>query len=233
MPRPWIIIHCITSIDGRLTTARGLRTRWEDVTPLALAEYYRLSRHLGAQGILASATTLFVAEQAIAGMDTRPGLPSDKPSPTLIVPDNRGRINWTLLKRMPWLKRVLVICSQATPEPYLNYLEDEDIKWIVAGENRINLPMAMEILWSQYRMGLIQCQGGSALNGSLLRNGLVDEISLVVAPITVGGMKTPTLFNAVDLHSVQDITRLRLSRCEGLKGGALWLRYEVIRPGED
>lgn len=230
MPRPWVIIHCISSVDGRLTTARGQRTRWEDLTPAALNEYYRLSRHLGAQGVLASASTLVVAEQAISGMDVEPGLPSEKPAPILIVPDNRGRINWTLLKRMPWLGRVLVICSEATPSPYLNYLKDEGIQWITAGADRVDMTTAMEVLWKEYRLGLLQCQGGSALNGALLRNGLVDEISLVIAPLAVGGVKTPTLFDAVDLHSVQEITRLRLSHCQGLDGGALWLRYEVLHP---
>jgi riboflavin biosynthesis pyrimidine reductase len=226
MPRPWIIIHCITSVDGRLTTARGLQTRWEDIAPDALREYYRLSHYLGSQGILTSATTLSVAEQSMAG-DVR-AIEDTMPSPTLIVPDNRGRVNWTLLKRMPWLRSVIVLGSEDTPRSYLSYLEEEGIPYVIAGRRRVDLELALETLWGQYRLSLLQCQGGGALNGILLRRGLADELSLVVAPLAVGGTKTPTLFDATDLDDVRSIARLRLSHCQGLIGGALWLRYEVL-----
>jgi 2,5-diamino-6-(ribosylamino)-4(3H)-pyrimidinone 5'-phosphate reductase len=226
MPRPWIIIHCITSVDGRLTTARGLQTRWEEIAPEALREYYRLSHYLGSQGILTSATTLSVAEQSMAG--ELMASEESKPSPVLIVPDNRGRANWTLLKRMPWLKSVIVLCSENTPRSYLTYLEEERIEYVVAGRRRVDLELALETLWGQYRLSLLQCQGGGALNGILLRRGLADELSLVVAPLAVGGTKTPTLFDATDLEDVRSITRLKLSHCQGLTGGALWLRYDVL-----
>jgi 2,5-diamino-6-(ribosylamino)-4(3H)-pyrimidinone 5'-phosphate reductase len=225
MLRPWIIIHCILSVDGRLTTARGLRTRWEDVTPDAVGEYYRLSRYLGAQGILISANALDVAEQALKELrdETRP----DRPAPVLIVPDARGRVNWTLLRRMPWLGQVIVLCSETTPPAFLTYLSEEGLSYVVAGPHDVDMPRALEMVWSQHRLNLIQCQGGSALNGELLRHGLADELSLVVAPIAVGGTRTPTLFDAPDLEDVAQITRLRLSSCQGLKGGALWLRYDI------
>jgi len=225
MLRPWVIIHCILSVDGRLTTARGLQTRWEEIAPEAVTEYYRLSRYLGAQAILISANTLSVAEQALKELrdESRP----EKPAPILIVPDPQGRVNWTLLRRMPWLGQVIVLCAQMTPASFLTYLSEEGLSYIVAGEHNVNMTQALECVWTQYRLNLIQCQGGSALNGELLRNGLADELSLVVAPIAVGGMRTPTLFDAPDLEDVSQITRLRLSSCQGLRSGALWLRYDI------
>jgi 2,5-diamino-6-(ribosylamino)-4(3H)-pyrimidinone 5'-phosphate reductase len=227
MPRPWIIIHCIISVDGRLTTARHLRTRWEEVTPEAVAEYYRLSRYLGAQGILISSNNLPVAEQAIQVLQEDAIQP--RPAPALIVPDSRGRVNWTLMKRMPWLQSVLVLCAESTPASYLSYLSDEGIEYIVAGDKDVDLRAALEEVWLRRRLSLVQCQGGGILTGQLLRHGLADELSLVVAPIAVGGTNTPTLFEAPDLDSVMHITRLRLSHLQGLNGGALWLRYDIAR----
>ena len=221
-----MIIHCILSVDGRLTTARGVRTRWEDVTPEAVEEYYRMSRYLGAQAILISANTLSVAEQAMMGLGDD-AISPERPAPMLIVPDNTGRVNWTLLKRMPWLGSVIVLCSEATPQTYRTYLAEEGIQCVVAGDEDVDLPAALDRLWGEHRLSLIQCQGGGALTGDLLRQGLVDELSLVIAPIAVGGTRTPTLFDAPDLDDVKYITRLRLSSCQGLNGGALWLRYEI------
>ncbi len=227
MPRPWIIVHCLMSVDARLTTARRLETHWEEIAPTAVHEYYRLARHLGVQGILTSASLISLAEHTLAEQDIVASDPRQL-APAVIVPDNRGRINWTLIKRKPWFRSAVALCSKKTPKDYLEYLDEEGIHYIVAGEEHVDLEAALDALWERYRIGMLACLGGAQLTGALLRRGLIDEISVVIAPLAIGGITTPTLFEASDLSSLQQILRLRLSHFMGLEGGAVWLRYEVI-----
>lgn len=69
-------------------------------------------------------------------------------------------------------------------------------------------------------------EGGGGINGSMLRAGLVDEVSLLVAPVVDGRAGTAALFDVVG-----DATphRLTLDSVERRSGDMLWLRY-LVRP---
>jgi riboflavin biosynthesis pyrimidine reductase len=70
--------------------------------------------------------------------------------------------------------------------------------------------------------------GGGGINGEFLREGLVDEISIVYAPLVVGGTSTPSIFDCPDLTSTEGITRVRLLKDGDVGQGAIWLHYEVV-----
>jgi riboflavin biosynthesis pyrimidine reductase len=74
------------------------------------------------------------------------------------------------------------------------------------------------------RIGL---SGGGGINGAFLRAGLIDEISVVVAPLAIGGRQTPTLFDAPDLPSLAGAARLALRRAQPIGEGAVWLHYDI------
>ena len=66
-------------------------------------------------------------------------------------------------------------------------------------------------------------EGGGRINGALLRAGLVDEVSLLVAPVADGRIGTPSLLDVED-----DATyRLVLDEVERRGDDILWLRYRV------
>ena len=54
-----------------------------------------------------------------------------------------------------------------------------------AGDERVDLRAALEELCSR-GVGVVLCEGGPTLNGSLLAADLVDEINLTHAPLAVG-----------------------------------------------
>jgi riboflavin biosynthesis pyrimidine reductase len=83
----------------------------------------------------------------------------------------------------------------------------------------------------QVRLGVscVLSTAGGGLNGALLREGLVDEIQLLVLPAVIGGLGTPTVFDGTVLGDHELPTRLRLLSAQTEPDGMLWLRYEVIR----
>jgi 2,5-diamino-6-(ribosylamino)-4(3H)-pyrimidinone 5'-phosphate reductase len=79
---------------------------------------------------------------------------------------------------------------------------------------------------------------GGTLNGLLLRQGLVNEVSVLIYPNLVGGETARSIFRAPDLPAVADadltsclgaegMIPLRLMAAERLRGDVMWLRYEV------
>ena len=68
-----------------------------------------------------------------------------------------------------------------------------------------------------------------------MREGLIDFVDVVVAPVLVGGRDTPTLVDGPSLTSVEKLTRLctlELLGCEALQDSCVRLRYRVAQPSQ-
>jgi len=71
-------------------------------------------------------------------------------------------------------------------------------------------------------------RGRGGINGYLLRVGLIDELSLLLAPVADGRIGTPALFDANGENVMPH--RLVLVSVERRADDVLWLRYRVERP---
>ena len=219
---PRIVLHNEVSLDGRMD--------W--ITP-DLGQYYELAGTWHADAILAGSETILKAPEQkqdaeIAKPDSENGQ-GESFLPLLVVPDSRGRIrNWLFWRYQPYWRDVVVLCSQATPSTYLEYLREHSIDSVTAGDDQVNLPAALEELAARYGTKLIRVDSGGTLNGVLLRAGLVDEVSLLIDPCLVGGTTARSFFRATDLEGPEDLIPLKLVQFEEVKGGVIWLRYERI-----
>ena len=67
-------------------------------------------------------------------------------------------------------------------EEYLETLRTLGISWIAAGAERIDLPEAMELLHEHFGVERLAIVGGGHICGGFLEAGLIDEVSIMVAP---------------------------------------------------
>ena len=88
----------------------------------------------------------------------------------------------------------------------------------------MDLTPALAAVEDRYRPTVIVTDSGGILNSLPLRRGLVDEISLLVAPVIVGG-RLPNLF-----QTIEEAVDLQLLRSDAMEGYAR-LVYRVVRPG--
>jgi 2,5-diamino-6-(ribosylamino)-4(3H)-pyrimidinone 5'-phosphate reductase len=219
--RPRVIIHNGVSLDGRLDWYTG------DV-----GLYYELAARFQAGATLCGSNTIltaFVSENLAPGAEPDQALPPEsKPDHWLIIVDSRGRIrNLAQLRRQPYWRDVIILCSQATPPAHLDYLRQQEVEYLITGTAKVDLPAALTQLKACYGFDLIRIDSGGTLNGVLLRAGLVDEVSLLVNPTLVGGTSPQSIFVAPDLTSTAGIIPLKLTHLEQLPDDILWLRYEV------
>ena len=86
-------------------------------------------------------------------------------------------------------------------------------------------------LKSDYEAKRLTIQSGGSLNATLLREKLIDRISLVIAPALIGGINTSTLIDGKSLQTEEDlklIKSLKLKKCEKLKNSYIHLVYDII-----
>lgn len=225
---PRVIIHNQVSADGRL-----------DWIEPDLGVFYGVAATFGEQATLAGSDTV------IAGYPDRnrwlgleegyepPSLEPDPSLPLLAIPDSRGRVRvWHLLREEGYWRDVVALVSTSTPSEYLEYLERLEVDYVVAGEGHVDLRAALEELVSRYGIGVVRTDCGGTLNGVLLREGLVSEVSLLVSPCLVGGTTPRSMFTAPELDSADGVIGLRLARMERLGGDVVWLLYEVVERRE-
>lgn len=142
------------------------------------------------------------------------------------VVDGRGRVRWTMKSGGGY--HLLILAAQATPAAYLAYLRKERIPYLVVGEERVDLAVALRRMADKLGVTCVVSKAGGGLNGALLRDGLVDELHIVMFPALIGGKGTPALFDGPELTGGQLPTPLRLLSVHTETDGLLWLRYEVV-----
>lgn len=74
-------------------------------------------------------------------------------------------------------------------------------------------------------------QSGGDMNATLLHAGLVDELSIVVAPVLVGGKDTPSLIGGDSLQSAEDLQNIKpleLVEVNTLEHNYIHMRYKVM-----
>ncbi len=220
---PTVILHMGVSVDGRIDWGTG------DPGP-----YYAIATRLGQDVDLSGSNTIL---KAFMPEDPRSAMPElydafiDKPGrPLLAVVDSRGQIkNWGLIKRQPFWRGFVALCSYATPPDHLEYLRQEGIETIVAGKDRVDLRAALEALNERCGAKVVRVDSGGILNGALLRAGLVSEVSVILYPCLVGGTLPASMFVAEDLSGPAGVIRLKLTHVEQMDE-YVWLKYAVIAP---
>jgi 2,5-diamino-6-(ribosylamino)-4(3H)-pyrimidinone 5'-phosphate reductase len=85
-------------------------------------------------------------------------------------------------------------------------------------------------LYGEFGIRRITIQTGGTLNTQFVRAGCVDEVSVFVAPLLVGGRNTPTLMDGESLKSVNDLAKIKamqLISVSKLNNSYIHIRYRV------
>ena len=220
---PRVILHNAVSVDGRI-----------DWFSADIELFYELTSGWKEDATLAGSETLLKAYQDNTEQaNDEPEIISeekDDSKPLLVVPDSRGRIkNWRQLKREMYWRDAVAFVSKTTPKDYLEYLKKEDVEYIMAGEDKVDFRAALEQLNDKYGVELVRVDSGGTLNGVLLREGLVDEVSVLIHPALVGGQKPQSMFRAPDLTSEDGVINLKMINIQKAKDDIVWLMYEIVK----
>jgi 2,5-diamino-6-(ribosylamino)-4(3H)-pyrimidinone 5'-phosphate reductase len=217
---PKIIIHNTISLDGSYT----------DISA-DMELHYGIAGSFGAQAFLAGANTVKSALTKIPAEKKsdfkKPEFDKKDPKPYWVVTDSRGQLMGMLhvFRKMPYIRDVIVLVSEKTPEKYLKYLEERDYDIIYSGKDHTNLSDAFQAIRKNYGIKKILADTGGMLDCVLLNKGLADEVSLLISPEIMGHEKIK-LFDFISENSHIELKLLNVYRHSN---GFSQLHYKVIK----
>ena len=123
-------------------------------------------------------------------------------------------------------KTVLAV-SKAAPKDRIDAFTAKGVDVVVCGEDRVDFPKLMDILYTKYQIKKLIIEGGPTLNWHMLHHNLVDEIRLIHMPFIVGGSDTPSLVGGMPLSSEKDMIKLDLISTK-MYGSNMVTEYRVL-----
>jgi 2,5-diamino-6-(ribosylamino)-4(3H)-pyrimidinone 5'-phosphate reductase len=107
--------------------------------------------------------------------------------------DPRGRLAWKSNDIDG--DHVVAILSERVSDEYLAFLRLRRVSYLLAGASDVDLAKALDKIRTRFGVGTLMLEGGGSINGAMLRAGLIDEVSVLVAPVADGRTNTATLFD--------------------------------------
>ena len=155
----------------------------------------------------------------------KPAPPSD--SHFWVIPDTREIMKGLLhvIRRSEYCPALVILVSKKTSSEYISYLEERHYDYRIAGDDHVDYENALEMLSERYNVNTVVTDAGGTLNSILLSPGLINEISLVVAP-TVVGKAGANVFGTFDPG--KNGISLELLKSEVADANHVWLVYKVL-----
>lgn len=233
MNRPYIVCHILSALDGKITgefmgTEKSLKTA---------GEYGRIRKEYHADAWLYGSVT---TKEFIGGR--QPVLVKDEKAPDgdyvvntnaelyYISIDVEGEVGWesgTFQKAGRPDAHVIEVLTESTPVEYRAYLRKQGVSYIIAGTDTLDCKIAVEKLYSLFGIKSVLICGGGVVNWSFLQSGVVDELSLVLAPAADGNRDSVTVFEKLSSLPQHAPMSFSLKNVEQLNGDGVRLVYTV------
>ncbi len=219
--KPYVILNAAMTLDGKIATKTGSS---EISGPEDLKRVHELRKEV--DGIMVGINTVL----------------TDDPKLTVHKIDSKKSDN-----------PIRVIVDNMARTPLKSRILNDDAKTIIAVSNRIrkdnvalercekisktadifyskdypvNLTELMSYLYSK-NIKTLMLEGGSTLNFSMIKENLIDEIKVCIAPMIVGGKYAKTLFDGDGFDFMKEAINLELKNRYQL-GNDLVLEYKVL-----
>ena len=182
--RPFVTLKAAVSVDGKLAPPPSLRTtnqpHW--LTGEAARTDVQQLRH-AADAILTGIGTVLADDPSLTD---RSGRPRRRPLLRVVLDSSlRTPIGSQLVRSTDG--DLLLLCSATASSDRESELRNRGVEVLrlQGNEGKLDLRAALEILAQRNIIGVL-VEGGSSLNGSLLREGLVDKLLLYYAESELG-----------------------------------------------
>ncbi len=229
--RPHIICHMLSSLDGRIDGAVLAnvmnRGEYEATGALLKGDAWVCGRTTMEQHF-AEPGPFVPASRAPAG--PQPVFVARRAASYAVAVDTHGKLRWASGDLAG--DHLICVVSEEVSADYLATLREKQISYIVSGRSSVDLVDAVGKLGDAFGIRTLLLEGGGHINGAFLEAGLVDEVSLLLAPGIDGRRGMATVFDGVGAAK-QQATRLKLQSLERRENDTLWLRYDVERDSEN
>lgn len=219
--RPQVILVSEVTVDGKLTVTKGASSKLLMQFMSHEAEVLLHRIRAESDAIMVGSNTIKIDNSYLTVRHV-PGK-----NPIRVIPSSHADISPdanVFSNDSP----TIIAVSEAADPGRVEILRQKKAIIEVVGDERVNLALLMNRLWSGYGVKKLMIEGGATLNGQMFSLGLIDEIVLIHLPFIAGGTDTPSLVGGLEARSVDDLIRLEL-KANYLAGENLITEYSVRR----
>ncbi len=220
--KPYVILNAAMTLDGKIVTASNSSniSGEED-----LKRVHELRKNV--DGIMVGIGTVLADDPRLTvhKVDANP-----EDNPVRVVVDSKCR---TPIAARVTNKDANTIIAMANEFKYDFVVSDRydvfkkrGVDFFFSGDVKVDLSALMDYLYST-GVKTLMLEGGATLNFAMIKEGLIDEIRLCVAPKVVGGVNAKTLFDGEGFDTMDEGVDLKLVDSFSL-GKDLILTYNVL-----
>ena len=231
MKRPYVICHILSSLDGKIN---GPFMGTGSAAGLA-GTYASLRSGMNADAWLygTSATKEFtdhVRPVLEDGSSVPDGdfVADDQAELYYVSVDTEGEIGWesgTFANRGRTPAHVIEVLTDSTSASYKAYLRKRGVSYILAGRDSLDCRLAAEKLYRLFHIKKLLICGGGVVNWSFLQAGVIDELSLLLAPVTDGSRGSASLFTQLSYLNERSPVEFTLKTVEKTGDNGVYLNY--------
>ena len=216
MNRPRVIINVAMSVDGKIALVGGKRIKISNEDDFRRVHELRNSVDailVGINTILKDDPKLTVKEKFV----------KNPKNPTRIVLDSKFRIP-NSARALHQNGMTIIATTENSPQREIN------AEIIRCGKKQVDLRCLLEKLWKKGIKSVL-VEGGSEVITSFMREELVDEFTIFIGSVAIGG-NAPPLIGGEGAKEEEEVIKLKLISCKKIGDGVL-LRYSLIKGVND
>lgn len=225
--KPYVICHMLGSVDGRIKqNIWGFRDHhkyFEETAEKIQADAWLVGRVTMQE--FSSRNSFDLDPEASLPYEDYVAEPESKTYAVVIDPS--GKCFWD--SNMVSTEQVIEVLTQNVSPGYLAHLRSKKVSYVFGGKDELDLELVLQKLYKLFAIETLRIDGGGHVNGSFLKAGLIDEFSLVLAPVADGTIGSPTVFEAEEGYGSRLATRFKIKSVERVWADFLWIRYLVER----
>lgn len=227
MDRTFNTLFMLMSLDGKISTGsvdeRDVDKDYKTIPGIkeGLHQYYDLEKQTDRYSFNTGKV------MAKIGVNTD-NSPIKSPDVNFIIVDNNHLTEKGVLNLASNLNKLFLVTKN--PEHSALKVNHQNLE-VIKYDGEVDFNDLFRKLKTEHDAERITIQSGGTVNAILVRSGLIDRISLVVAPALVGGKDTPTLIDGESLINSTDLDQikaLKLIDAKVLEDSYLHLTYDII-----
>jgi len=226
--KPYVICHMLGSVDGRIKqNIWGFKDHhkyFEETAEKIPADAWLVGR----------VTMQEFSSKNEHTINGNVDIPKDdfvaqKSNTYAVVIDPSGKCYWDTNRVST--EHVIEVLTEKVSGGYLEHLRSKNVSYIFGGKENLDLDLVLQKLYSLFDIKIVRIDGGGHVNGSFLKANLIDEFSLVLAPVADGTIGSPTVFEAEEGYENRKATQFKIKSVERIYDDFLWIRYKVVKEG--
>jgi 2,5-diamino-6-(ribosylamino)-4(3H)-pyrimidinone 5'-phosphate reductase len=227
MNRPFVFINIAVTADGKIDTFERKGAAISSRRDKERVDQLRASADaimVGGRTLLDEDPKLTVKSEELRAERVARGL-SPNPMKVGIVTQAKIRADSEFLNAGP--ADIVIFTTRRTSKEHLALLKSRRVDVYVDDAEKVDVQGALAVL-KEIGVDYLMVEGGSTLNFELIRLGLVDEITVYIAPMIFGGGSAPTLAAGAGLKRSEAIP-LKTVEVETWEDGGVFLKYQFVR----